>query len=164
MIVRGKALKVQVGDVVEIKTRKGLAYAIYTHMHERPPRFGAMLRIFDTLYEVRPTDFEKLVNGPVRFSCFFPLQAAVDRGIVEVVGRVAVPDFLQTFPVFRSGMVNPQSKKVDTWWLWDGEHEWRVGQLDSEQRKLPIRGVWNDTILIQRIEDHWLPENDPTTR
>ena len=58
-------------------------------------------------------------------------------------------------------MVDPQTGKVAIWWLWDGEKEWRVGSLDAKQRKLPIRSVWNDTMLIERIDAGWTAESDP---
>ena len=68
----------------------------YTHIgHDKPPRFGALLRVCDGLYSSRPSDIHGIVKGPVRFSLFFPLQAAVDRGLVEVIGNVAIPKNLQ---------------------------------------------------------------------
>ncbi|MDQ8205892.1 hypothetical protein QEH52_00080 [Coraliomargarita sp. SDUM461003] len=91
---------------------------------------------------------------------FFPLQAAVNHGGVEIVGNEVVPAEEKSFPVFRTGMVDPQTRKVSVWWLWDGEKEWKIGKLSPEQRSLPIRGVWNDTILIERIESGWTPETD----
>ncbi len=153
-------MRIKIGDVVEIKTSKGLAYALYTHRHQTPPRFGAMLRVFDELFAARPVDIETIVQLPVRFTTFFPLQAAVDRGIVEIVGNARVPDHLCAFPIFRTGMINPQTKQVEQWSLWDGEKSWRVGLLSPEQRSLPIRGICNDTLLIDRIEKGWRPEND----
>ena len=154
-------MKVKIGDLVEIKTSKGLAYALYTHRHEKPPRYGAMLTVFEGLHASRPPRIECVAESRVQFTTFFPLSAAVQQGIVEVVGNVPVPEHLTTFPVFRNGVVNPRTKRVDDWWLWDGERSWRVGRLLPEQYKLPIEGVWNDTLLIERIEQHWRPENDP---
>jgi hypothetical protein len=150
------------GDVVEIRTSKGLAYAIYTHRHLKPPKYGAVIRVFDRLYDVRPSEIGEIANNPVRFSTFFPLRAAVNRKLVEVVGNVPVPDDLRPFPIFRSGNPDSKTKKVKTWWLEDLEHDktWQVGTLTPEQRKLPILGVWNDTYLIHRIEEGWRPEND----
>jgi hypothetical protein len=156
-------MKVGIGDLIEINTNKGFAYALYTHRHDKPPRFGALLRVFDELHSSRPRDINDVASGLVRLTLFFPLQAAVDRGLVEVIGNVSVPESLQAFPTFRSGMVNPQTKKVESWWLWNGEREWPVGALTPEQRMLPIRGVWNDAILVQRIEEGWRPENDPSS-
>ena len=149
--------RLSIGDVVEIRTAGGLAYAQYTHKHKQ---YGALLRVFGSFYDMRPSNCASLVRQRPVFSCFFPLGAAVSRKIVSVIGNVAVPEEAQSFPIFRAGVVDPHSNKVESWWLWDGEQEWRVGDLTSEQRKLPIRGVWNDTLLIERIESHWTPETD----
>lgn len=148
----------KIGDVVEIKTRNGLAYAQYTHKHKQ---YGALLRVFSVISDSRPVNFEFLVMDEPRFMCFFPLSAAVKQGIVSVVANVAIPLEAKRFPVFRSGIVDPSTGKVANWWLWDGENEWMVGSLTAEQRRLSILGVWNDTFLIERIESGWSPEYDP---
>lgn len=152
---------VKFGDLIEIGTNKGLAYALYTHRHDEPPRYGALLRVLDGLYAARPNDLSKVVQRPIRFNTFFPLQAAVNQGIVEVVGNVEIPETLRAFPVFRSGFVNPKTKKVESWYLWNGKDTWQIGALTPEQRKLSIEGVCNDTYLIRKIEEGWSPETDP---
>jgi hypothetical protein len=63
--------------------------------------------------------------------------------------------------VSRGGTPDPKTKKVAVWWFWE-EKEWKVGELTSEQRKMPIRGIWNDTMLVHRIEIGWTPATDPT--
>lgn len=155
-------MKARFGDIVEIKTSKGLAYALYTHRHTDPPKFGALIRIFDQLFQARPADFTELITTAIRFSTFFPLQAAVNRNLVEIVGNIPIPEYLRPFPIFRRGTFNPRTKKVHAWWLWDGKIKWQIGNLTAEQRKLPILEVWNDTYLIHRIEDGWRPETDNT--
>jgi hypothetical protein len=154
--------RLKIGDIVEIKTGKGLAYAQYTHKHDKPPRYGALLRVFGKFYDVRPSDLTELVRNRPAFMCFFPLGAAVNRSIVSIVGNVAVPLEAQAFPIFRAGVIDPSTRKVNVWWLWDGEREWRVGEITAEQRRLSIRGVWNDTLLVERIESGWTPEMDPS--
>jgi hypothetical protein len=151
--------RLKIGDIVEIMTGKGLVYAQYTHKHNQ---YGALLRVFRKFCGVRPSDFTELARNRPTFMCFFPLGAAVNRGIVSIVDNVAVPLEAQSFPTFRAGMANPPTDKVKVWWLWDGEKEWRVGELTDEQRSLSIRGVWNDTLLIERIESGWTPETDPS--
>lgn len=150
-------IKPRIGDIIEIKTAKGLAYAMYTH---RQPKYGALIRVFETIWSTRPESLAGLTTDRLRFSTFFPLEAALDQGIVEVVGNESIPGQLEQFPTFRAGMIDPKTKKVSVWWLWDGQREWRVGELSTEQRRLPIRGVWNDTMLVQRIETDWRPIND----
>ena len=151
--------KVKIGDVVEIRTRQGLAYAHYTHKHKL---YGALLRVFNGIHDAPLNTYEDVVTQRPAFSVFFPLSAAVNKKIVSIVGNVAVPSEAQIFPIFRGGTVHPSTHKVEVWWLWDGEREWRVGDLTDEQRTFPILGVWNDTLLIERIESHWTPETDPT--
>lgn len=151
-------MKVRIGDIVEIYTGKGFAYALYTH---KIPSWGALLRVFDTLYNSRPDQIAAIAKGQVRFSTFFPLQAALKAGCVEAVGNVPVPEHLQNLPLFRAaGHIDPTTHRVREWWLWDGQKEWRVGDLTKEQRALPLRAVWNDTLLRERIEADWRPERD----
>lgn len=151
--------KIKIGDVIEIKTKNGWSYAQYTHKHTQ---YGALLRVFGDIYKSRLEDFSELVKSNPAFMCFFPLGAAVDQGIVSVVGNTDLPVESRVFPTFRAGVVDPATRRVGVWWLWDGEKEWRVGELTSDQRHLSIRGVWNDTLLIERLESGWRPETDPT--
>lgn len=151
--------KLKIGDIVEINTTKGLAYAQYTHRHKQ---YGALLRVFGSLFEARPSNFTDLISSNPAFMCFFPLAAAVDQGIVSIVCNLSLPSNAQEFPIFRAGVIDPATRKVGVWWLWDGEREWRIGELTAEQRSLSIRGVWNDTLLIERIEAGWTPETDQT--
>ncbi|MCC6362149.1 MAG: hypothetical protein IT165_01415 [Bryobacterales bacterium] len=148
---------VRLGDIIEIPTRNGLAYAQYTHQH---PQFGGLIRVFDGLFQERPSDFSRLAESPVRFSVFFPVRGAVRRKTFEIAGRSEIAPHNREFPIFRSGFAEP-GHKVSNWWFWDGEREWKVGAITAEQRKLPIREVWNDTMLVQRIESGWSPANDP---
>ena len=150
--------KLKIGDVVEIKTARGFGYLHYTHKHRQ---YGALLRAFPGFYEARPSHLTELVRGVSTFQCFFPLAAALSQGIVSIVGNVELSAVEAEFPIFRAGVLNPVSQKVDVWWLWNGQEEWKVGELTSEQRRLSIRGVWNDRLLRDRLESEWRPETDP---
>lgn len=150
------ANKIRIGDIVEIPTNKGLSYAQYVLKKEK---WGALLRILPSFFDARPNDFSKIVHEKECFVTFFPLQAAISREIFEVVGNAEIPAHALTFPLFRAaGFIDREGKVLD-WWLWDGEREWRVEKLSEEQRNLPIRAVWNDTLLIERIEEGWKPSD-----
>ena len=149
--------RLKIGDIIEIKTTKGVAYAQYTHRH---PTYGALIRVFNRIYESSQSEFGSCIAGAPSFSCFFPLGAAVNRKIVQIVATGEVASDLREFPLFRAGVIDPATKKVELWWIWDGEKEWQIGNLTEEQRKFPIRGVWNDTYLIEKIESGWTPEAD----
>lgn len=152
------AKKIQIGDVIEIPTAKGLAYAQYSHNNNL---CGELIRILPGFFKERPEKLEAVVSQSETFSIFFPLRVAMKRKIFDVATNLPVPDFAKKFPLFRSGAVNPATGEVNTWWLWDGEQEWKVGDITQEQRKLPLREIWNDTLLIEKIESCWTPASDP---
>ena len=144
-------IRPRIGDVIEIPTTAGLAYAQYTHKHARPPRYGALLRVLPGLHQQRPAHFSSIVLQRERFLAFFPLGAACNRRIVRVVASEPIPEWARPFPVFRYGNAD-RNGQVRVWFLWDGENETRVGALTPEQMKLPVHpGVWNDVLLIERI-------------
>jgi hypothetical protein len=146
------------GDVVEIKTKRGLAYAQYAL---RKPRWGALIRVLPGFHNTRPDEFAVLVKQSERFVTFFPLQAAIDRQLFEIVAHEPVPASAHKLPLFRAAGHIDREGFIHDWWLWDGEKSWRIGKLNPEQRKLPIQEVVNDTLLIQRIEEEWTPEKQP---
>jgi hypothetical protein len=148
-----------IGDVVEIKTSKGLANAQYTHEHTEPPRYGSLLRVLPGIHAVRPDSFTDLVGETEQFVVFFPLVAAVKGAIVEIVGHEEVPEWAVPFPVFRNGLPDREGK-IHEWWLWDGQKQWKVGNLTSEMRSFPQEEVVNDTRLIEMIETGYRAEDD----
>jgi len=146
------------GDVLEIPTKKGLAYALYTHRHIDPPKFGALLRIFKGFYSARPTDFTKVLNENVRFTTFFPLQAAMNKGIFEIVANVSIPVSLQNFPIFKCNNKINAELYDDGWWIWDGLREKKIGRLNEDQKIYPYRSIVNDVTLIGMIEGEYGPD------
>lgn len=156
------AKRVKFGDVIEIVTSKGYAYAQYTH---KDSMMGALLRIFKGIYEKKPSNIEQVLNNEIQFSTFFPLQAAVNRKIVEIIANCEIRDDLIAFPIMRvMGLTDPSTKKAISWGLRDGDSTFkRVRTLTEEEKKLPIEETCNDTMLISRIESEWTPEQDPNT-
>jgi hypothetical protein len=141
----------QIGDVIEIETPRGLAYAQYTHEHREPPRFGSLLRVLPGLFATTPSDFTDLVAQEERFSVFFPLGAALNRGIFRIVANEPVPEAKRRFPIF--GALSGDG----TMWLWDGRREWK-SRSGRERTPRALLATWNDTLLIERTADEgWTP-------
>lgn len=151
----------RIGDVVELVTPVGLAYAQYTHDDET---YGELVRAIGRAFQTRPApdSLTALVAGPTAFHAFVFLQDAVKRGHVAVLGSYRVPDHARPFPVFRDGLPNPRTRKVDDWVLWDGKRQWSVAALTDDQRKLPLRRILSIETLGSRIAKGWRPEQDPT--
>ena len=151
-------IRPKIGDVIEIPTVSGLAYAHYTHKHTHPPKYGALLNILPGIHKSRPNDFSKVVLQKPQFITFFPLNAACNRGIVNIVASEEIPEHAQAFPTFRSCIKSTNGN--GPWWLWDGKTEWQVGKLERGMESLPLRGILNDKLLVERIISGWHHELD----
>jgi hypothetical protein len=145
------------GDVLEIVTDKGLAYAQCSQLH---PMFGPLLRVLPGFHQVRPTDFSTVVNQRELYHVFILWDSSVDPAIVAIVCRQEVPEQSKTFPLFRDGIADPTTGRVPVWWLWDGERSWPVGELTADQRRLSIRTMWDEVTLASRIARGWTPLDD----
>ena len=153
--------RVKIGDIIEIKTKKGLFYAQYTHYDEE---CGELIQVKKGSHKQRPSNFEKIVNKESTIITFIPLNICICRKIFEVVDNLPVPLRFQAFPTFLLCGHIDRKGKVKQWLFWDGEKTWPetwVTELTDEQKKLPIQEIWNDTLLIEQLESGWTPETDP---
>ncbi|WP_215398953.1 hypothetical protein [Rheinheimera oceanensis] len=146
------AKKVKQGDVLQILTSQGIAYAQVTHKH---PEFGYLIRVFSGFYGKKPADFSSVVSGPVQFSAFFVVQSAVNQGLLSVVANVPVCESLQVFPTFRSR----NGGQGGSIWLWNGGDAVRLGRgLIPEELKYPTEGIISAPLLVERIEKEYRAE------
>jgi hypothetical protein len=145
----------KIGDILEIKTAKGLAYAQL--IHKVPPE-GSLIRVLIPLLASPAEHLDVLAAMGDRFLTFFPVGAAVNRKIVRFAGNVAVPDKYKEVPPMRAPGGRTPRGKVMNWWVLEGGKERRVDELTPEQRRWSIASVINDTLLVKRIEQDWRPE------
>jgi hypothetical protein len=144
--------------LIEIEADGGFVYAQCTHNLEEPPNYGSLLRVMPKVHAARPDDLAWLAAQPHQFLCLFPLRAAVRGSKAKAlhVGNFPVPIAAAALPVFRVGLLRKGGGYAeDSWWLWDGRKEWFVGRLSPEQRRLPIRGVWNSALIVERVQSGW---------
>lgn len=146
--------KLIIGDVFAVPTKLGFFLGQYTHESD----MGSVVRIIDRAFDAVPEITEDVVKTPTRFTTLISLKALINSGYFKVVGRAPVPPHEQPFPVFRGGVIDPRTKRVDVWWLWNGKREWRVGSLNSERMKLPLRVWMGAAALIERLESNWRQE------
>jgi hypothetical protein len=137
----------RLGDIIEIRTPRGLAYFQYTHQHLV---FGGLIRVLPGIFDRKPENLEELVMQKELFIGFFPVRAACNCNITRVVAEAEIPERNKPFPLFKDGVANKDGV-VECWWLWDGEKSWKVGKWKDEYRNLPDREIWSDTFLVERI-------------
>lgn len=146
--------QIMVGDIIEIPVKGGFAYAQYILKHEG---YGYLISVFPQIRKEPLENFSELSEDIKHYATFFPIESVVKQKIFNVVSNLPIPEYAKDFPLFKTGIKNKEGV-IETWWLWDGEKEWKVGKLTDKQKSLPDRGIWNHTLLIERIEEGWSPE------
>ncbi|MEA9997412.1 hypothetical protein QN382_23050 [Pseudomonas sp. 10B1] len=139
------AKKIKLGDVLQVLTSEGVAYAQVTHKHSE---YGFLIRVFSGFYAEQPPEFISVVNSELQFSAFFLVQSAVNQNLISVVANVPVPEHLLIFPVFRS-----RNGGGGSLWLWDGKNALRLERsLQDKEQQFPTRGIISAPLLVERIE------------
>lgn len=140
--------------MLELPTRKGFSYIQVTHL---TPEEGPLIAVMPGLFESRPGDMSWVGRASPKFRVLFPVTQAVRRKVMTLIGNYKVSPESAKFPVLRrAGFVDREGVERN-WWLWDGTREWSVASLSPEQRCLSSREIWNDTLLVERIESDWRP-------
>ena len=143
-----------IGLIAEFETSKGVAYSLCTHEEREHGPLVYLYPIGTLLSELKDTT--------PQFCCFCRLRALLRRKTWKEVGKMEIPLQLKDFPVFRVGLaLTPGSPKVACWWFWDGEKEWPVGEITDEQRKMPIRSIWGEILITERLEEGYTAEKHP---
>lgn len=102
--------RIRIGDIVEIATPKGFAYAQYTHEH---PQYGSLIRVLPGLHAERRPDLSRLAQGRHLWVVFFPVRVGVRRGMIELAAHADVPPEAAAFSLFKvAGLDDPKTGRV----------------------------------------------------
>lgn len=122
-----KRALLDIGEVVEVLTPVGLLYAQAVNRHERPPKFGTLVRIPSKVFVARPSSFDER-----SIAVFSPLDVALENTYPSVtfqsIGKFPVPTEWQELPTFREKI-----EGSDKWTIWDGQHRRPANERDDLQ-------------------------------
>lgn len=156
---------IQVGDIFEIVTPRGLAYIQYTHDGKD---FGDLVRILPGLFEVRP-NLEELNRQKEMYFTFYLLRECIGRGKAIRVASLAVPEWVRPYPPMRFDRNFDNAVPRVHWLIGDASERLTletipkmksVTGLSAEQKKLSIHALWPHPWLVQRLAEEWTPERD----
>lgn len=143
--------KISIGDLFELDTKKGKAFI---QLVEKGDGVNTVegVRVFYKLYTQLPEDLKEITNQDYFFLRFI-LNEAYKGGTATKVGNIPIPDDLK-FPIF----FRTEHIFKDGWWQVVNsitlERE-SVEKLNPEQKKLSPWGTWNDTLLIENLNNGW---------
>jgi hypothetical protein len=148
--------KLNVGDIFEIKTAKGKSFFQYVYSNTN---VGELIRILPGLYQDNTPDLKEIVKSNELFYVHFPLKAAVKQKIVNFIGNYDIPKDFEIPKYMRSKKVDQKGNFI-CWQIINYETWVResVIELSNDQKKLSPWGVWNDTLLAERLSEKWTPE------
>jgi hypothetical protein len=158
--------QMRVGDVFEIDTPAGLAYAQYTH---DAGHLGQLVRVLPGIYSSRP-DLVLLAKERELYFVFYTLEYALRAKQVKVVSNHAIPDWAKEPPLMRKagGLGNAEGRRLN-WTIGpalklstmeDLQQALKVRGLSPEQAKLSIAAVWPHPVMVKNIARNWAPERD----
>lgn len=159
----GSRKRAKFGDLVEVRTPRGLAYVQYTSKH---PRYSDTIRVLPGLFEQRPpADELRALSTQEGYFVFYLVSLAVRHGLVEIIGNYPIPAGLDApAKLLRVGFIAPGGK-VMTWVLLEGSKETLIKRaLTPEEKRLSRAQMWNHEYLVQRLAEQWRPEHEHEPR
>jgi hypothetical protein len=148
--------KIELGDLFEIETAKGKSYLQYGSRNDDGIE---LIRVLRGLYSVRPKSFKELVNEKEQYLVHFPLAAAYRKKLICLVNNFplpkdfAIPQFMRTTYVRQGEFLGWHIVNIETL------QRQFVKELSVSQKQLSPWGVWNDTLLKEKLEEGWSLEN-----
>lgn len=107
------------GDIVEVKTDKGLAYLQVTHTHASYP---PVVRFLTGPHKNRPENVTVLTGSAEGPLAMVPLSGVLRKlNLAHTkVGTAEIPQGERKFPTFRMPVRDKQGEII-YWWFWDGQ-------------------------------------------
>lgn len=147
--------EIKFGDLFELVTSKGKVYFQYIFETEQKIQ---LIRILPDFYPERPNNFSEVINKKELYYVHFPLKPAYRKKLVEYVGnyeipsQVMIPEHMRSQHNIRGEMLGWHIINTETW-----QRDF-VKNLTDKQKELSPWGIWNDTLLKERIEEEWTLE------
>jgi len=155
-MTEGVRQRVRTGDLLEIHTPKGHSYVQYIGKH---PEYGDVIRVLPGCHSQRPTDFSQLIGGP-SYLAFYSVRVAVNTGFAEKIETFNVPADAKVPTRLRRAGARSRDGRILSWIIECDGHETVEQQLSEVQRQLPIAAIWDHELLVLRIVENWLPDQE----
>lgn len=143
--------KVELGDIFEINTNKGNAYFQCVKIDKLK---WDIIKVFNQLFDERPS-LNIIVDIHDSYFVGFALGAAFKRKLVEKIGNVPLepdsklPEYMRSNHAVRGQHLGWHIIDTATW------KRQLVEKPSEEQMRLSPWGIWNDTLLKEKLESGW---------
>ena len=148
--------KVELGDIFEIITTKGKGYFQCVKIDQVR---GDLIKVYNKVYNDKPLLISDMVSVKDAYYIGFPVNAALNRKLISKIGNIPLPANLE-LPTHMRDKHIIQGEFLG-WFIIEVKTLKRqfVEELTQEQRSLSPIGLYNDTLLKERLERGWNLEN-----
>lgn len=148
-------ITLELGDILELETIKGLAYIQCVEIPEDKKNEVELIKVYYNLHEVRPTDLFDISAGKF-FFIRFPLKSAKNKKIVKHIGNIILSCDFSPPLLFRTTNPFGEGWQIINSKTWKREN---VTNLTKEHLLLSPWGMMNDTLIKELLERKWTLES-----
>ncbi|MEC4003843.1 hypothetical protein OX283_004180 [Flavobacterium sp. SUN052] len=142
--------KLELGDIFELKTKKGDAYIQCVEIPNYNNR-SELIKVFYQLHDEKPQDLNSILDKDY-FYTRFPVRIAAFRKIITKIGNIPLPENFKSPEYYRD------TNAFGTGWQIVNEKTYfrtNVDELSAAHLKLSPWGGMNDTLIKELLENGW---------
>lgn len=142
----------KIGDIFEISTKNGLAYAQYVFEHKT---LGEFIKVYYKLHGSRPIGFNFLDEDNYYY-INHAVKEEIKDGVFKYVTNNKIPSDFKLPKYFRT-----ENLFGEGWHIVNSETWFResVLELNEEQTKLSPWGLFSKGELVKKLEEEWRLED-----
>ena len=147
----------EIGSVFAIKTSIG--YGLFQVVQKNDVGIDVVRVLQSTIQNIEQFS-PKLLQEHERYFIKFAVQSALNKKLITFIGEYPVPTSVKIPKKYRMLDYVPH-KNIRNWYIVDAKTNnlKLVSSLNKKILSLSCDGIWNDTFLIERIEEGWTLEN-----
>lgn len=151
------AKSAEIGNVYAIKTKIG--YGLFQVVQNDEVGIDVVRVLKPTIEDVGQFSPE-LLQETERYFIKFTVRAALNKKLIIFIGKYTVPSSVKVPKKYRMLDVVPH-RNIRNWYIVDAKTNRMklVSRIDKKFLSLSCDAVWNDTFLIERIEEGWTLED-----
>lgn len=148
--------KIHTGDAFIVKSNDKTALIQYIGNDNE---FGHLVRALQMPDDCADGALTETIAKPEMFLTFFPLTAAIRRGICDYIGHYDVPAGASQTPAMKRPGARAPDGRILTWLIIRDGKEYLVSSLSEDEKDLSIAAICNDTKLVERVNSGWQPRD-----
>lgn len=147
----------EIGSVYAIQTRIGCGlFQVVQHREIGIDVIRVLQPIIQNCNEFSP----ELLQEQERYFVKFAVRAAYNKKLINLIGNFRVPSAVKVPKKYRMLDYVPH-RNIRNWYIVDAKTNGLrlISTLNEKFLSLSCDGIWNDTFLIERLEEGWTLEN-----